>query len=185
MKKLLVGIVLSLVVPTVAWATPISVSLEASSNSVLVGDIFTIDILADIPDPVLGWGLDLNFDDGLVSQSAPPLVGAIWLPLLSTMDGDGLAGVAFPFQVSGANVLLASLTFEASAAGLATFAAGYTPLDLTEGFPQALPGSFADVSFTNTLVTINSVDIPEPKPLILFGVGLAVLGMTRWRNNHS
>jgi hypothetical protein len=185
MKKILVGIVLSIILPTVAWATPISVSLEASSNSVFVGDIFTIDILADIPDPVLGWGLDLNFDYGLVSQSAPPLVGTSWLPLFSTMDGDGLAGVTFPVPVSGANVLLASLTFEASAAGFATFAAGYTPLDLTEGFPLVEPGSFADVSFTNTIVTINSVDIPEPKPLLLFGVGLAVLAMTRWRNNHS
>jgi hypothetical protein len=185
MKKILIGMVLYFVIPTVAWATPISVSLEASSNSVFVGDIFTIDILADIPDPVLGWGLDLNFDYGLVSQSASPLVGAGWLPLLSTMDGDGLAGVAFPVPVSGTNVLLASLTFEASAVGFATFAAGYTPLDFTEGFPLALPGGFADVFFTNTFVTINSIDIPEPKPLMLFGVGLAVLGMTRWRNNHS
>jgi len=186
MKKVFLGTVLSLIMPTVAWALPVTVSLEASNNAVFVGDIFTISILADIPDPVLGWGLDLSFDSGLVNQSMLPLVNATWMPGL-TMDGDGLAGLAFPAPVSGADVLLASLTFEATSAGLATFSAGYTPTDLTEGFPLAfaLPGSFADVLFENTLVTINNVSVPEPGALFLFGTGLAFFGMTRRKTNVS
>lgn len=185
MKKILAGIMLSVVMPTVAWAIPISVSLEASSYDVFVGDTFTIDILADIPDPVLGWGLDLNFDSGLVSQSAPPLVSATWMPGF-TMDGDGLAGLAFPTPVTGTDVLLASLTFEATAAGSATFSAGYTPFDLTEGFPLAFPlTGFAEVSFEDVLVTINSISVPEPSALLLFSTGLAIFGMLRRKNNHA
>ena len=180
MKKAILGAVLLLILPAVTWALPITVSVETSSNDVFVGEFFTIDILADIPVPVLGWGLDLNFDSGLVSQSAPPIVSATWMPGLA-IDGDGLAGLAFPAPISGVDILLASLTFEATAAGSVIFSSGYSLLDFTEGFPLAFafPGSFADIFFEDAFVTINSVSIPEPGTLILFGAGLAIFGVAR------
>jgi len=171
MKRFFLGFILVIALPLKSWAVPITVSLEASSTDVFVGDIFTLNILADIPDPVLGWGLDVNFDSALVNQTMPPVIGPAWFAAVSP-DGDGLAGLVFPTPVSGTGILLASLSFEAIDAGTVLFSAGISPLDLNEGFPLLLQGSFAEVVFNDLAVTIN---VPEPGTLLLFVVGFIVL----------
>ncbi len=45
-----------------AWADLI-VRFDPADTTVVQWDIFDINIVADISDPVLGWGLDLAFDD--------------------------------------------------------------------------------------------------------------------------
>lgn len=173
MKQFILGIILIMLLPLKSYAVTVTLALEDASTSIFIGDIFTVNIFADIPEPVLGWGLDINFDSSLVNQTAPPVIGPSWLAA-SSLDGDGLAGLAFPTPVSGNSILLASLSFEAMAEGTALFSAGITPFDLTEGFPLAfaLPGSFAEVVFVDEVVNIS---VPEPGTLLLLIIGLAGL----------
>lgn len=98
--------------------------------------------------------------------------------MLSTPDGDGLAGLAFPLPISGNGVLLATLSFKALSGGAAVFTPSYTPTDLTEGFPLASSG-FADIVFNYATVTVNGAaganSVPEPPTVFLLVAGLFAL----------
>lgn len=91
-------------------AEPITVGFSPSSSSVLPGESFTVSILADIPEPVLGWGLDVSFDSSVLNLTGVS-VGADWVPVVG-IDGDELSGLAFPFPVSGEDIVLAELSFK-------------------------------------------------------------------------
>ena len=127
----------------------ISVWLEPSSYVVGLGDIFTVDILADIPiaDGIVGFGMDATFD-ALILGHDPVFdvsIGSSFDPA-ATLDGDALAGT-LPFgfppppPVSGDDVLLATMTFEALSLGTTSIDGGITVGDPLEGF--ALPGGGA------------------------------------------
>lgn len=115
---------------------------------------FTVDIVADIPEPVVGWGLDLAISDpSIVSLVGYPAVDSVrWTPA-ATADGDRLAGIAFPNGVSGTGVRLATLTFSADALGEADLTLTATPGDLTEGIPLD-PTGFAAVTFQPGSLTV-------------------------------
>ncbi len=163
----------------------ISVSVEPNNTLVNVGDTFTVDILADITsiDAIVGWGMDLSFDSLILSHN--PLTDVLIGPSFNaapTLDGDGLAGL-LPFApppvtgVSGNDVLLATLTFEATQAGTTSLLGGFTVGDLTEGFVQ-LGGGPVDVTFNGGLVQV----IPAPTAAML---GLIGLGALSWMNRRS
>ena len=77
-----------------AWADLI-VRFDPANSTVEQWEIFDIDIVADISDPVLGWGLDLAFDDTILIQLGDPAIGPLWQPAFAP-DGDSLAALAFP-----------------------------------------------------------------------------------------
>ncbi len=179
------GIMLSAFVLTSSRASAgISVSIEPSNTLVNVGDTFMVDILADITsvDAIVGWGMDLSFDSLILSHNA--LTDVVIGPLFNAvpaLDGDGLAGL-LPFApppvtgVSGDDVLLATLTFEATQAGTTSLLGGFTIGDLTEGFVQ-LGGGQVDVAFNNATVQV----IPAPTSAVLGFIGVAVVAITRRR----
>jgi len=170
MRNILLGLIMCM--PLSAEA--VMVSLLPSSTDIHVGDVFSVDIVADIGamEPVLGWGLDMQNPSGLLTQTAAPVIGSDWFPA-SGLDGDGLAGLAFPMPVAGDDILLASLTFEAIGAGIATLMPTYSPGDLTEGFPLAPPNlGFADVDFMGLTLTVrdhvvNVISAPGTAVLML------------------
>lgn len=153
-------------VPASSWAATVDVSFQPSDSIVALGDTFSVDIFADFSDPVLGWGLDISFDSSILLLNGTPTLGALWEPA-STMDGDGLAGLAFPTPISGSNVLLATLSFDAIAFGTSDLLASVSKGDLTEGFPL-VDGGFADFIVIPGSVTV----VPVPAAVWLFGSGL-------------
>jgi hypothetical protein len=179
MKNILCLSLLACLLPISSGAMPINVSFTPSASVVYVGDTFTIDLVADIPDPVLGWGLDVAFNPAILSQVDLLIADPPWSAGFAP-DGDGLVGLTFPLPVVGVGVPLATLTFRAIAPGLSTLVASITADDLTEGFPlapPASPGSFAEVNFTDGSVNV----IPVPATFALISLGLAVLGFERHR----
>lgn len=157
----------------------VTITVNPSDALLNVGETFTVDLVADFgTDSVLGWGLDLAFDSSTVSLLGSPSIGASWMAT-STPDGDGLAGFAFPVPITGSNVLLATLSFEALSVGTSDLIASYTTTDLTEGFPLLFPGSFASVQFINTTVTVVSAAVPEPSTFLLLTLALLGIGLSR------
>jgi len=53
----------------------VDVRLAGPISPIGLNTQFAVNIVADISNPVLGWGLDLDFDPSLLQLIEPPLVG--------------------------------------------------------------------------------------------------------------
>jgi len=172
-KRAILAVLSAVGLCTAPALATIDVYLNPSNVTVYVGDLFTVDVLADIPEmePILGWGLDLTFDNPWVQQIGGPTVGPLWIPAAAP-DGDGLAGVAFPPPgLWGDHVPLASITLQAVAMGTVNVGLDDdNPPDLTEGFALD-PVGFAEVNYVPGTITI----IPEPATLALLIAGSVAL----------
>lgn len=146
----------------------VCVRFDPASTVVGVGDTFSVNIVADMATPVVGWGLDFAaVTPPVVSIQAPPTIGLIWLAAHAT-DGDGLAGLAFPNSVVGDGVVLATLHLHADTLGQTDLQLSTTLGDLTEGFAKD-PSGFATVGFELGHVAV----VPEPS----IGFALATLAL--------
>ena len=157
---------------------------DPSDLTVGLGDIFTMDIVADIPDSdaVLGWGLDLTIGDpSILSIVGDPAIGPLWNAAFAP-DSDGLAALAFPNSISGTNVLLATMTFSADSLGETDLFLSVTRGDLTEGFPLDNIG-FGTVVFEPGHVSV--VPVPGAIALGLFGFGMLALLKRRSHNDQD
>jgi hypothetical protein len=172
----------------------ILVSSQPAKSSVLVNESFTVEITADITENILGFGLDLLFDPALLVVSDFTIV-APFLPLRSP-DGDHLAGLAYPRDVTGRDVALVTVTFLPLAAGKAEIAVGFTEDDPAEGFPEYGVGRWSELTTVPAVVTIESSNAggagpgppgpPEPEPTIpepatLLLCATTAVGLGRYR----
>ena len=157
----------------------ISISFDPSDTTVGVGEFFTVDILADIPtaDAIVGWGMDVGFDSFILGHNALTDVAIDpAFTALPTLDGDFLAaglGPSFPPAppVSGTNVRLATLTFEALSVGITTLNGGFTTTDATEGFVQTGGRTITDVAFGAANINV----VPAPHAMLIGTIGLAMM----------
>lgn len=155
-----------------AWAS-IIVRFEPATITIPQGSSAPVQIVADISEPIVGWGLDLTVTNPVVSLSGDPVLGPLWAAG-STPDGDGLAGLAFPNSISGTGILLATLNFEGVSVGETDLLLSITPGDLTEGCPLD-PSGFAEITFQPGHITV-----PEPATLAMLTIA-GVAAMRRRR----
>ena len=175
-KRQGLAVLVAALVLTPAALGNIVIRFGSSEVTVHQGDIFTLDIIAEIDQPVLGWGLDLAIDDPTVlSLIGLPAIDANWVGLPFTPDGDGLAALAFPNGISG-TVVLATLTFSADEQGFTLLQLGADDNGLTEGFPLDNSG-FGDIKFESAGITV----VPLPAAVVLGLVGLGLVAIRRGR----
>lgn len=153
----------------------LTVGFDQQMVNVGVGDTFSLNIIATINEPIVGWGLDLTFDESILSLVEPPTIDPTWFAAFAA-DGDGLAGLAFPDSIMGTDVVLATISFFVDDVGQSELGLGFTLGDLTEGFALDSSG-FATV--TTVPVTVNVVPIPGALFLGIFGLGLTVFAKRR------
>lgn len=141
----------------------IVVTFDPSTTDVSVGDTFTVNVLAnaDIADAFLAFDIGFDLDaDSITLGSAFAAPGASFFDVAGFVDN-------FPFPplpISGADILLATLTFTATSAG--DFL-----LDLTNG--QFVGASFLKFDSTALNLTVNEVSAPAT--LGLFAIALVGL----------
>jgi len=181
-KRRLLPLFLYLAVP--ALANPVAVGLSPTQTTHAVGDTFTIDLSAQIPSPVIGWGLDLDFDHTILLLSNV-VIGPSWFSTIGTEPND-YGGLAFPSAISGPDTLLAALTFTAIQPGSSSLTASFDSVNLNEGFALET-GGFADVVFTDGVVDVQGTSaVPEPNTRLLLALALGVIGFIgRDRNSRS
>ena len=167
--KHLVALAMTLLLTPHAWGS-IVVQFDVPDVTVDRGDVFTLDIVAEIDQPVLGWGLDLTIDDAtIISTMGLPAIASAWHAVPFTPDGDGLAALAFPAGISGTQTL-ATVTFSADNLGDTFLYLSADDDGLTEGFPLDNAG-FGEITFDPGHV--NVVPLPCTALIVLVGAGLA------------
>ena len=177
MKRISALFALFLLASAHTWAVPVTVSFDPVASTMVVGDTIDIDIVADIPDPVIAFGFDLAFDAALLNLTAA-LFEPAWTPVAPPgpplSDGEGFGALLTPTfppapGLAGDGILLLTLTFEALAPGLSTLQLAATPGDLSEGFALAT-GGFAEVDFVPATIEILAVHEPATWALMLAGL---------------
>jgi hypothetical protein len=158
----------------VARAGMVVASLSTPTVTFTAGQTLSIELIADLPDPVLGYGLDIKFDQSKLVLNGFSQ-GPLWFPA-SGSEPDDVAGIAFPTPVDGSGVLLGTFSFTALVSSSDTLGLAYDSRNLAEGFP--LPGGGFDPSNVPDEAPITPPpQVPEPAttvPLCLAFLGLAV-----------
>lgn len=173
-KSKMLGAVLTIgvLVATPALAT-VDVSFDLQDSTIPdVGLTVAVDIVATFTDPIISWGLDLTIADAGIASLDSFSITSPWDPVVGSIDGDDLGGLAFPTGVSG-TVVLATLTFLGNSPGTTAISLSWGPEE-DEGFAYDPPpsGLDTDVNFTDGTVTV----LPEPTTLALMAlVGLALV----------
>ncbi len=173
LRTILPSAVTVLCLSNLCWGA-VNAWIEPANQTRLLGGMFSISIRADLPDPVLGWGLDISYDHSVLTMVGMPAIGPLWAGGFAP-DGDGLAGLAFPTGAHGSSVLLATLNFSAAATGQTDLTLSVTPGDLKEGFALD-PTGFAIASFQPGHLEV----LPEPATALLFGIAALVLTRRKW-----
>lgn len=160
--------------------------LQPQPGNITVGDDFIVDVIlqdafdgAFIGDTLLAFGFNLSFNDSAFSLLSSN-VGAGWDDDSPFFDVD-VAGSVFPGiddDGSGANIVLAQLSFSALTAGTFTLGVNGNPLDDPNLGLIFLGGEapiFAEAQFTVT---------PVPLPAMGWLFASALLGLLRVRRSR-
>jgi hypothetical protein len=138
----------------------VAIRFDPATPTVGSGGAIDARVLANIPNPIIGYGLDIQFDNTVLSLNGVD-VGPAWSSATSA-NGSPLVGLAFPDPVSGQDTLLGTIHLrvnQGQCKGTTTISLNAAPDDLTEGF-ALVTGGFADFNPANA--TVSLVDTTPP-----------------------
>ena len=151
------------------------ISMENDPSNVVVGDVFSLDIIGSEftmnPD---GGGVNLFYDQDVLSVLSVSVDETVWDFDVGISSGviNNTIGTVSGIMVNawsdvGVDFVIASVEFQAIGVGV-------TDLIMTEyqSNPWASGGVLINPEFSQSSVTINNAVIPLPSALILFGSGL-------------
>lgn len=181
----ILSLVALLILACGAARADISIYFSPSDSYQAIGSSFTIDILADIPDPgLVDFGFNLVWNQALMRLDTVGAGASPWAILWDSGTPEALTGFLFPTPtspefVTGTSILLASLDFTCLQAGTSGLDIALDP-DLAalglQGFygPAQVGGISAPLAFTVTPGTV--VQVPEPGSILLLAAaaGLAL-----------
>jgi hypothetical protein len=177
-NKLVRSVVLASGLVMSAFSANADLVLSFSETDIEVGlnDTFSVDLYATpdaMVDSILSWGLDIDFDNGIVAFDGFTL-GSDFTGLMFGTDADGIGGVGTLGPVFSSNVLLGSFQFTAVGYGSTSVDTSNTFGDLFEGFTTL---NFFGSEFNSASTDISVVSAPAT--LGLFAV--AILGFAGFR----
>ena len=162
---------------TVAAPIP-HLKLEKVDSEILVGEAFDIDVMAvgvAALDEVLAFGFDVIHSSSFKLNQAT--VGTGFNDDSAMFPNTDVAGSAFPGIPGGNDILLATLNFTPSLAGVFSLVIYSDLADPNEGL---FTFDFPQVDIT-TCDTVNVNAVPIPTTIMLLGTGLAGLILVRRR----
>lgn len=160
--------------PALVSGQGVRVFFDPSVATVGLNGTVDINLVADITDPVFGWGLDLLIGTPSITTLTSVAINASVWDAAFAPDGDGLAALSRLGSTSGNGIVLATLTFSGDAIGQSFLWASDTPGDPTEGWPLD-PTGFDTAVYEKGSITVT----PEPTTLSLLALG--ALGLIRRR----
>ncbi len=184
-------VVLTLLVSSVSQAALISVdgaSGGAIDNNVgvTVGDSFAVDVLVQDVNDFAGFQFSFGFDPAILTATAVTsgnIFGLDTFPIDDTIGANFVSFSETTFALSGLDIvgpsLLATISFDAIAAGVSALSLGNVIFSDSSGF-NILP-----ITINEAVATVSApVGVPEPASLFLLLTGLLLFVAMR-RHNHS
>ena len=165
-------------------ASPITLGFDPTDSTLTQGGEVSVDVVADVPHPVIAFGFDVRFDNtrlGFVDVLFAPGWAPVPPPGPPVSDGTGFSALLSPFGPPGGasgSVTLLTLTFVGLSPGLVPLTFDITPGDLSEGFALAT-GGFADVRPGQADLAVLPRAVPEPELALLMLIGAGLLAATR------
>lgn len=201
MKKLILGLGLTLI-QTSLQAAPIVYfdfdgdGLKDNNISVNVGDALTASLYVSNVDSLqgglLGWGLEISYDNNLISASNYNLDNQWFLQginnNINNIDGT-IELLGSRFTGLNGTIKLADISFDALSIGTSTVTLSelYSNNVAFVGFGGANVPSYnydREIIFTNANAIININPVPLPPSILLFLSGIIGLTIFKKRKNH-
>jgi hypothetical protein len=174
LRKLLLVVVIGLAAAMeIAWGGTVVISADPPTPVFNMGDVFSVQLFADLPDPIIGWGFDVFYDTSSVSLNSF-VAGPDWFGVTDPSDPNEVGGLAFPTPVGGTDVLLGTLSFTALITGSITPDLAYDPNSPFQGF------ALLDGEFDPSNLRIEAA-VPEPSLLQLTFLGIGLLALLQRR----
>jgi hypothetical protein len=179
-----------------------SIELAPATDSVNVGEQISIPLIMNFTESTVGGGFELSYVSAQVSFSSFAWNDSLWLDanLLSAfpqvaIPTDPAAPMTFrfgffamgttPFGISGQNLLVGTMVFDALTPGTSMITTAYSSSQPGPFYGVTAPFPELVVNFGSTQITVNSAPatVPEPSTALLFLVGLAGLSCRSVRKN--